>query len=170
MLSRIPIVLEKVAKEDWDKEILRAAIIAELDAINLYEQMAGVIRDFLFFLNVKGVTVLDRTLAEKIDRKGKTFSVVHQETGESRVLPYDKLVLATGGTPIELPIEGKNLNHVFRLWQPEDALSMREFIQQKRPKKAVIVGGGLIGWRGKPNGFNPQVHSDLWGAKRELAR
>ena len=41
MLSRIPIVLEKVAKEDWDKEILRVAIIAELDAINLYEQMAG---------------------------------------------------------------------------------------------------------------------------------
>ncbi len=41
MLSRIPIVLEKVAKEDWDKEILRAAIIAELDAINLYVQMAA---------------------------------------------------------------------------------------------------------------------------------
>jgi len=36
MLSRVPIVLKKVAKEDWDKEILRAAIIAELDAINLY--------------------------------------------------------------------------------------------------------------------------------------
>jgi NADPH-dependent 2,4-dienoyl-CoA reductase/sulfur reductase-like enzyme/rhodanese-related sulfurtransferase len=54
-------------------------------------------------------------------------------------------VLATGGTPIELPIEGRNLNHVFRLWQPEDALSMREFIYEKKPKKAVIIGGGLIG-------------------------
>jgi rubrerythrin len=41
MLSSIPIVLEKVAKKDLDKEILRAAVIAELDAINLYEQMAG---------------------------------------------------------------------------------------------------------------------------------
>jgi rubrerythrin len=41
MLSSIPIVLEKVAKKDLDKEILRAALIAELDAINLYEQMAG---------------------------------------------------------------------------------------------------------------------------------
>jgi rubrerythrin len=44
MLSRIPIVLGKVAKKDRDKEILRAAIIAELDAINLYEQMAGLIQ------------------------------------------------------------------------------------------------------------------------------
>ena len=41
MLSRIPIDLEKIKKEDIDKEILRAGIIAELDAINLYEQMAA---------------------------------------------------------------------------------------------------------------------------------
>jgi len=41
LLSKIPINLEKIAKEDLDKEILRAAIIAELDAVNLYEQMAS---------------------------------------------------------------------------------------------------------------------------------
>ncbi|MBD3359738.1 MAG: rubrerythrin [Candidatus Buchananbacteria bacterium] len=40
MLSKIPFDLDKVKKEDVDKEILRSAIIAELDAINLYEQMA----------------------------------------------------------------------------------------------------------------------------------
>lgn len=41
MLSEIPINLGKIKKEDLDKEILRAGIIAELDAINLYEQMAA---------------------------------------------------------------------------------------------------------------------------------
>jgi len=41
LLSRIPINLEKIKKEDLNKEILRAAIIAELDAVNLYEQMAA---------------------------------------------------------------------------------------------------------------------------------
>ncbi len=41
LLSKIPINLERIAKEDLDKEILRAAIIAELDAVNLYEQMAA---------------------------------------------------------------------------------------------------------------------------------
>jgi len=41
MLSKIPIDLEKIKADDVDKEILRAAIIAELDAINLYEEMAA---------------------------------------------------------------------------------------------------------------------------------
>jgi rubrerythrin len=41
MLSEIPIDLEKVRKEDKDKEILRVGIIAELDAVNLYEQLAA---------------------------------------------------------------------------------------------------------------------------------
>ncbi len=44
MLSKIPIDLEKVKLEDREKEILRAGIIAELDAINLYEQMAALTR------------------------------------------------------------------------------------------------------------------------------
>jgi len=41
MLSQIPINLEKVDKDNLDKEILRVAVIAELDAVNLYEQMAS---------------------------------------------------------------------------------------------------------------------------------
>ncbi len=41
MMSQLPINLDKVKKDDIDKEILRAGIIAELDAINLYEQMAA---------------------------------------------------------------------------------------------------------------------------------
>ncbi len=41
MLSKIPIDLHRLSDKDIDREILRAAIIAELDAVNLYEQMAG---------------------------------------------------------------------------------------------------------------------------------
>jgi rubrerythrin len=41
LLSKIPIDLDKIKKEDLNKEILRAAIIAELDAVNPYEQMAA---------------------------------------------------------------------------------------------------------------------------------
>ncbi|MEM1563555.1 MAG: ferritin family protein [Candidatus Bathyarchaeia archaeon] len=41
MLSQIPIRIDKVEKKHMDREILRAAIIAELDAINLYEQLAA---------------------------------------------------------------------------------------------------------------------------------
>ncbi len=45
MLSKIPIDLQKIKKDDLDKELLRSAIIAELDAINLYEQMADMTRN-----------------------------------------------------------------------------------------------------------------------------
>jgi rubrerythrin len=40
-MSNIPIDLTKVSKEHIDKEILRVGIIAELDAVNLYEQLAA---------------------------------------------------------------------------------------------------------------------------------
>ena len=41
MLSKMPIDLENINAENLDKEILRAGLIAEYDAINLYEQMAS---------------------------------------------------------------------------------------------------------------------------------
>jgi len=60
LLSKIPINLEKISKENLDKEILRAAIIAELDAVNLYEQMAALAGD----ANIKRV-LLDIAREEK---------------------------------------------------------------------------------------------------------
>ena len=45
MLSTIPIDLSEINKENIDKEILRAGIIAELDAVNLYEQMASLTKN-----------------------------------------------------------------------------------------------------------------------------
>lgn len=41
MMSSLPIDLKNVKKEDLDKEILRVGMIAELDAVNLYEQLAA---------------------------------------------------------------------------------------------------------------------------------
>jgi len=41
MMSKLPIELEKVEGEERDKQILRIGIVAELDAINLYEQLAA---------------------------------------------------------------------------------------------------------------------------------
>ncbi len=45
MLSEIPIDLDKIDQEDIDKEILRKSLLAELDAIDLYEQMANMTND-----------------------------------------------------------------------------------------------------------------------------
>jgi len=45
MLSTIPIDLDEIDKGNIDKEILRTGIIAELDAVNLYEQMASLTKN-----------------------------------------------------------------------------------------------------------------------------
>ncbi len=45
MLSQLPINLEKVSKDNIDREILRAGMIAELDAVSFYEQMAAMTGD-----------------------------------------------------------------------------------------------------------------------------
>jgi len=60
MMSRIPIDLTKVKKGNIDKEILRAGIIAELDAINLYEQMADLAEN----MDIKKI-ILDIAKEEK---------------------------------------------------------------------------------------------------------
>lgn len=61
MLSSIPINLEKIDKKSLDNEILRAGIIAELDAINLYDQMAALAQDE----NIKKM-LLDIAKEEKV--------------------------------------------------------------------------------------------------------
>lgn len=60
MMSQIPIDLTQIDKKNVDMEILRTGIIAELDAINLYEQMAAMAQD----PNIKAI-LLDIAKEEK---------------------------------------------------------------------------------------------------------
>ncbi|NQU12076.1 FAD-dependent oxidoreductase, partial [bacterium] len=112
---------------------------------DLMSTAVGVVRDETFFQNVKDIRILNETVAEQIDRQRKVVRAVRITTGQSIELPYDKLVLATGAVPIDPPIEGVNLNHVYRLYHPDDAMAMREAIEHRQLQCAVIIGGGLIG-------------------------
>jgi NADPH-dependent 2,4-dienoyl-CoA reductase/sulfur reductase-like enzyme len=106
---------------------------------------AGVLRDAAFFKNVKDVNVRLRTLAEGIDRDRQEVALVNVETGERSKLPYDYLVLATGGMPVVPPISGLDLNRVFRLAQPDDAVAIRQTALSRGVNRVAIIGGGLIG-------------------------
>ena len=78
MLSKIPLVLEKIAEEDLDKEILRAGIMAELDAINLYEQMASMTQ------NEKIKTVLRDIAKEEKTHVGEFQALLLKEDEEQK--------------------------------------------------------------------------------------
>jgi NAD(P)H-nitrite reductase large subunit len=62
---------------------------------------------------------------------------------DGRVLRWDRLLLATGGKPIVPPIKGLERQGVFSFTTLDDALRLERFLTGKR--RAVVVGGGLIG-------------------------
>ncbi len=105
----------------------------------------GVPRDEVYFKRVKGIKVLHRTLATAIDREKKTVETVHISTTTRKKIAYDTLVLATGGLPFVPPIENIDLNNVFKLNHPNDAMALQNAVTSKKVKKATIIGGGLIG-------------------------
>ena len=85
------------------------------------------------------------TTATEIDRKNKIVHAEDSRTGDKKTYEYTKLILAQGGKPIAPPIPGAELDHVFQLWTLEDMDKINSFIENRKPKKAVVVGGGFIG-------------------------
>ncbi len=70
MLSDIPKRLEKLSGEDLDKEILRVGMIAELDAISLYEQMAAMTESEDIKKVLLDIAKEEKTPSRKRDRTG----------------------------------------------------------------------------------------------------
>ncbi|MBE5979514.1 MAG: pyridine nucleotide-disulfide oxidoreductase [Paenibacillaceae bacterium] len=97
------------------------------------------------FEKLTGAKVLVRTEAIKVDRKGKTVTAVDLGTGEEKLYHYDKLVIATGASPVIPPVEGRERKNVFTMRTPEDAIEIRELAVNGGIKKAVVVGAGYIG-------------------------
>lgn len=105
----------------------------------------GVVRDAKFYANAKGIRALVCTRATSIDRKGHQVTCQDLGTGETLVLPYDKLVLATGATAVRPPVPGVELEGVTTLQSMQDADYLRRLRDEGRIRRAVVVGGGLIG-------------------------
>ena len=89
------------------------------------------------------VSVMVDTEAREIDRAGKRVRVHRGQ--EELWLPYDKLILAQGGNPIVPGLPGVPAEHVFRLWNVPDMDRLDGFIEARKPRTAVVVGGGFIG-------------------------
>ncbi len=81
--------------------------------------------------------IIDRV--ERVDRKAK---VAFLKSG--RELPYDKLVLGTGSSPIVPPIEGKDLDGVFILRSLSHAEMIRNFMKERKPRSMTFIGAGFI--------------------------
>ena len=84
---------------------------------------------------------IDLSLNTHVTSVDTDTKVVH--TYDSGDLEYDKLLVATGGTPTQLPVDNSDADGIHHFWTFEDARGIREHAEQS--DTGVIVGAGLLG-------------------------
>jgi len=92
-----------------------------------------------------GVEVHTHTIVSSIDRIAHKVKTMDTRSGEQNTFEYTKLILAQGGRPITPTLPGADYGHVFTLWTLEDMDKISHHLAEKKPKNAVVVGGGFIG-------------------------
>lgn len=93
----------------------------------------------------RGIDVRLFKEATEIDIGGKRVIAKDVKSGFLESYDFDKLVIATGASPIIPNFEGVNLKGIFTIRNINDGIAIKNFISDRRPKEAVIVGGGYIG-------------------------
>ncbi len=91
------------------------------------------------------IEVRTRHEALAIDREKREVEVRELATGRVYREPYDALVLAPGASPIRPPLPGIDLPGIFVLRSIPDSREIREWIEARQARSAVVVGGGFIG-------------------------
>jgi len=94
------------------------------------------------FYKRQRIDMMLETEVKEIDRERK---VVITDKGE---VPYDKLILAVGSRAFVPPIRGVDSKGVFTLKSMEDVSRIQAYLKERNPKKAVVIGAGLIGLEG----------------------
>ena len=80
-----------------------------------------------------------------IDPDNQTVAVYNHITEKTYQESYDQLVIATGSTPIRLPIPGIDHPDIQQLWTIEDFVKIRQMVELKNIQTACIIGGGFVG-------------------------
>lgn len=91
------------------------------------------------------VDVRARTEAVKIDTAAKTVTIRNVVSGDESIESYDSLVIAPGASANVPDFVPRDDERIFTLRTIPDAVRIKEYVQTKKPKKAIVVGGGFIG-------------------------
>jgi len=91
------------------------------------------------------VDVHVNTSVSSIDKLAHKVITTNSQNGQQKTFEYTKLILAQGGRPITPTLPGADYGHVFTLWTLEDMDKISHHLAEKKPKNAVVVGGGFIG-------------------------
>ena len=97
------------------------------------------------FWNRFRVEVRVKNEVTAIDPAGKTVTVKRLEDGSEYTETYDKLILSPGAKAMTPPFPGIDNPKIFTLRTVEDTYRIKEYIEETKPGRAVVVGGGFIG-------------------------
>ena len=86
------------------------------------------------FAALTGVTVFTGREAVCLDSNSKTVQAKNLETNETEVYSYERLVIAVGASAAVPPVEGIDKKGVFKLRTPDDAVTMRSYIEENNVK------------------------------------
>ena len=103
-----------------------------------------VVRQAQVFREKQGIKLLTGCRAESIDPGSRTVKAV-DTAGKEQTFPYDKLLIATGASPIMPDIEGINLDGVLPLKRLSHGRRIKDYLKKNRVGSAVLVGMGYIG-------------------------
>jgi NADPH-dependent 2,4-dienoyl-CoA reductase/sulfur reductase-like enzyme/rhodanese-related sulfurtransferase len=104
-----------------------------------------IIADAALFQERFNIQVRLRTEVVRIDRQSHEIETRDLETGKSARERYDALVLSPGASPVRPPLPGIDLPGIFTLRSIPDSERIRQWIETRGARRAVIVGGGFIG-------------------------
>lgn len=97
-----------------------------------------------------------------IDRVNKRIKIKRIKTGEIYEESFDKLVLSPGAQPIRIPTPGLDeAKNIFTLRNIPDTDKIKKYIDENKPKTAVIVGGGFIGVEMAENFTEQNIHTTI---------
>jgi NADPH-dependent 2,4-dienoyl-CoA reductase/sulfur reductase-like enzyme/peroxiredoxin family protein/TusA-related sulfurtransferase/rhodanese-related sulfurtransferase len=80
-----------------------------------------------------------------IDRDKQTVHVCNLQTKTEYDEHYDRLIIATGSSPLKPPIPGIESSNIYTLWTIPDTDLIKEIISNEKPRNAAVIGGGFIG-------------------------
>ncbi len=83
--------------------------------------------------------------ATLIDRENSEVEIVEVESGRRRREKYDALVLSPGASPITPPVPGVDLPGIFTVRNIPDTRRLKGWIEKRKARRAMVVGGGFIG-------------------------
>lgn len=93
----------------------------------------------------RGIEVHTRHEVTAVDRKAKTVRVKDLSSGNAFEQEYEKLVISTGARALLPPIPGIDKGAIFTLKEYQDGLDVKTYIEEHKPSKVVVLGGGYIG-------------------------